>query len=327
MAFEWSSPGSPQRPSFKDGGILVFVSNQHETGVTINFTVNQFGYFAISVSSDITGQADGDTFLVASSGSASVMPKIPVDAGFQGFNQFTNKVHIASVSPDYKGDLTGTDNGNGEFYTHQHIALYTINAYKANSNVMMAAGDQYDGNLDSNLNYVICGKLSNPVSRSSGGEVLGELPSVGVPREMLDVFPGSVTFDPVGSVTIRGDLSRLDEGRLGSVPRWYVPRAKVIINVSYADDVVTGLCSPVQDSNVSLLPARYQATGSNPASENSSNLHWEVSGSAQVGWNLADSIGQQRDATDLFIAGLLLGGAVSFLGVALDRAVGRKRDD
>lgn len=332
MTFVSSNPGTPARPPFQTGGILVFVDDAHEKEVTINFTVNRYGYFAISVSPSTSTQQSGGMFLVVSSGSASITPQSPFpgDTTISNHN-FTNKTHINSVALDDKGDFTVGGDGEGGFDNEQ--MRYVLDGYEGNSNVTAAVGDQYDGNLDSDLNDVLCGKLRNPISQSSGGVVLGELPLIGAPGTMTIISSGYVApFNPVGAVTIDGDLSRLNQDAGSPVPaisnktKWYEPRTQVVINVSYnenGDDI----CSPIQDDGVSSLPVRYQLSASNPATINSNSLRWKVAGAAQVGWNLADSAGQQLDATRLFISGLLLGAAASFLGIALDRAISRRGND
>jgi hypothetical protein len=118
----------------------------------------------------------------------------------------------------------------------------------------------------------------------------------------------------------------MSSSAISNKTKWYEPHTQVNIEVSYSasgDDV----CGEDQDNQTSLLPVRYQISGSNPATLNSNSLRWGISGAAQVGWNLADSVGQQHDSAWLFVAGLLLGGAASFLGIALDRAIGRKADN
>jgi hypothetical protein len=324
IAFKTSNPAAAQRPSFKTGGILVFVNDARETGIIVSFTANESGYFAISVTSSDPDQAYSDSFLVVASGSASVIP-VPrpnEELNPPGYLEFTNKAHIASVAVDDKGDLAASDDGAG-YFSIDHEESYDLNGYDGQSGVTVAETQQDDGNQETDGNDVLCGRLRNPISQSSGGAVLGGLPLIGAPGNMLITSPGGADSSSVGAITIGGDLSNLDSN---ARTRWYEPHAQVNINVSYTYGSAD-ICNPTQENDVSLLPPRYLTAGSNPATVNSNELSWKVSNSGQVGWNLTDSDGQQRDATRLFISGILLGAAASFLGIALDRAISRGRED
>src|SRR6185437_6088940 len=157
IAFVSSDPGTPPRPSFKTGGILIFVNDVTEKRVTVNLIVNKFGYFAISVSPSARNQRSGGMFLAVSSGSASIVPQPPFPGSTTISNHdFTSKAHINSVAQDDKGDFTVGGDGEGGFDNGQ--MRYVLDGYEGNSNVTAAVGDQYDGNLDSNLNDVLCGK-------------------------------------------------------------------------------------------------------------------------------------------------------------------------
>jgi hypothetical protein len=184
IAFASSSPESPQRPSFNTGGILVFVNDVRETRATINFTVNQSGYFAISVSSSTPGVSSEGEFLVVSSGSGFVVPNSSFtgNATTSDVSEFTNKIRISSVTGDSGEGDRAADDGQGGFSNGS--ARYLLDGYEDLSDVTVAVGDQYDGILDSDFNSVLCGRLRNPISRSSGGVVLGELPLIGSPGTM-----------------------------------------------------------------------------------------------------------------------------------------------
>jgi hypothetical protein len=210
-AFTSSNSGTPQRPSFNDGGILILVSDPRERDITIDFTVNESGYFELTAIPE-SQEFNDEMFLVVSSGSASVLPQPPLPAtgGELADSEFTDKVHIDTVAQDDKGDFAVGGDGKGGFdNTEMRYVLY---GYEGSSNVSVAVGDQYDGNLDSNQNFLLCGRLRNLISRSSGGMVLGALPLIGAPGTMEIESSGNVVpSSPVGSVTIAGDLLRLNQ--------------------------------------------------------------------------------------------------------------------
>ena len=319
LFFSWSEEASPPRPSFPNGGILVFTDVPHES-VSIDFVVNTQGYFSISVSG---GRGN---FLVVASGSASVEP---VHNTPNGQADFLSGILIHSVS-GYYGTGEWKD---GNFKAPHFLPTlgygYQISGYVGNRNVMMAAGNQYDGVLQPGEKSLVFGRLRTPIVARSGPIELGQLPLIGTAPSMVTNGPERAFQGTMSPITISGQLSRLSRTMFlpaandtiaSSAKEWYTPKADVRISIVPSKDSV-GNFDP-SAIPPSLLPPSYRLDSAAPPTANSSELLWKSANAVQVTWDLTDLSAAQNASIWLFFSGLVIGAGASFLGIAIDRFLG-----
>ena len=316
LLFSAARSGLPIRPSFQSGGILVFVDHPNEKAdIIVNF--DRSGAFSVSVLSPAGGE-----FLVVTSGSATAYA-----AGTRATDAsaFVRGPRITAVE-----DKGCSDNGEpciayagedaaADFATIEHD-LYHLNGYST-AMVTVAAGEVDYGNTDSGGLLTVYGNLSSAIVASSGSTDLGQLPTIGV-SDSLSMASGGVSGQTsLGYVTFSNDILYAYPTLAGSIlksAKWYAPDATVHVSVMYSGSV---LAVPWQTGASGSLPPNYALLSADPPTEASGALRWQGSQALEPSWNLSDSSAQESHNAQLFLSGILLGAAVSFLGIAIDRFI------
>ena len=315
--FSAAHDGLPTRPSFQSGGLLVFVDHPNvHANIIVN--IDRSGLFSISVLSK-----SGGKFLVVASGSAKVYTTSILDSVAPEFISgpaiktveedgclINGKPCIASARNDSSTDFEVADFD------------YTLNNYSSSS-VTVAGGNVYFGNGYPGAHRLeVYGKLSNRIVASSGSTELGQLPIIGTSDSMSGSWGAMWGQSSLGYLTFSGNISKAFEmpesENVRSGSRWYPPKANVHVSVMYSGSAPT---APPQANASGLLPPNYTLVSADPPTETSGALRWQGSQSLDPSWNLSDSSAEQSHNVLLFLSGVLLGAAVSFAGIAIDRMI------
>jgi hypothetical protein len=314
ILFRSAESGDPSRPSFSTGGLLIFTDQPAER-CTIYVNVQRSGRFEVSVSSP---SGAGGNFLIVASGSASVQPVDDSEVDYYP---------IGSI-PDFSSGEIQTVQGSFGPAKRKNNALegkyfgYDIHNYVADGHVMMAVGQQFDGNYDENKKFLVLGDFRSSISSSSGSTEDGSLPYIGVAQDMTSSISGGVSDEPVGPITVSRTLSKaaLEYGDsvTSNTQKWYVPNAAVDISVAYPGSSDN---AEIAAPGNSILPQNYQLDSATPPTASSGELFWRGSASATVSWSLTNTAAARNSSDRLFLSGLILGAAVSFLGMSLDRSL------
>ena len=314
LLFHSTDSGTPSAPSFPTGGLLVFTDQPHEH-CTIYVNIQRSGFFEVSVSAP--AGTDGK-FLVVASGSAIVQP----------VNNTEMQYYPVGAIPDFSpGEIQTVRGGygiasrlgkafKGRFYG------YEIHNYSGNDHVMMAAGSQFHGNYDENEKFLVFGKFKYPIFSNSGSTEAGGLPYIGPAQDMTSIISGGVSYDPVGPITINRTLSKTAQKyempTTSDSQEWYAPTANINISVTYPGSPYSG---GVASESASTVPQDYRLDSATPPTIASGKMLWRSNTSEQVSWSVTNLPAAQNLSDRLFISGLVLGAAASFLGMSLDRSL------
>ena len=301
-------------PQFPTGGLLIFTGKPGEH-CTINVNIKRSGFFQISVTSS---SSYSEPFLIIASGSAIVTP---VNYSQMGD---ANGHYIPDFSPGeirtVKGSYGLAHRDKDGFYGPYY--RYVIDNYTTRGHELIAAGSEFNGNYDSNTKYMIYGKFKEPIVSSGGSTELGSLPYIGTTQGMISEISGGVSNGPVGPITVKQNPSNAARSNnsylISSSSKWYAPIAKVNISVTYPGSHYN-LESPSVGNGA--IPQQYRLDSAAPASTSSGELLWHSIGSARISWSMTNLSTVRFISDKVFISGLLLGAAASFLGISIDRAL------
>ena len=298
--------------------MLVFTDVPHES-VNISLIADTQGYFSISVSG-----GPGD-FLVVASGLAR---RKQAYAGPNGQDDFVPGVLINSVSGQY--GIGVWKNWGFQAASMNGLPVSSgIDGYVYNGDVTVAAGNQYTGTFRALEKPQVFGKFKNPIISKSGAIELGRLPLIGAALVTMEtVGPRKISSQgPMGVMTISGRLSSLSDtipfSEMSNATRpietkWYTPDAHVRISIVSSRKSVNDLDPSIVPP--AFLPPNYRLESAAPPTEDLSELLWESENNAQVTWDLTDLSAAQTASTWLFFSGIFIAAALSFLGMAVDRA-------